>query len=68
MRYATLELRGPLQAPVGWTVWLRDDEGRPVGLAHAARRTVCLAMRPESLLSDALARDWLRAAVAFAAG
>ena len=36
-------------------------------ITHAVRRVACLLLRPESLLSDELARDWLRVALAFAA-
>jgi hypothetical protein len=69
LRSATLELDGSGRAdePVGWATWVHDDQGRPVVLAHAQRRIVCLLMRPESLLSDPLARRALRAAIAFAA-
>ncbi|HEX7437543.1 MAG TPA: chorismate-binding protein [Caldimonas sp.] len=72
MRYATLAIDwGPQRRPVtasGWAVWIHDARQRPLVLAHAARRTVCLLLRPESLLSDELARAVLRAAIAFAAG
>jgi anthranilate/para-aminobenzoate synthase component I len=68
MRCATLAVRwDSTREPAGWSVWLRDRDDRPVALAHAGRRVVCLLLRPESLLSDELARDWLRAALAFAA-
>ena len=76
MRYATLAFDGfPSNGTVvgaepapAWTSWLRDEAGRPLVLARAADRTVCFLIRPESLLSDPLARDLLRAALAFAAG
>ena len=76
MRYSTLAFEGfPNDGPVAgaesasaWTAWLRDEAGRPLVLARAADRTVCFLIRPESLLSDPLARDLLRAALAFAAG
>jgi len=79
MRYATLVLdgfaegaaadpSGPRQdAAHTWLPWLRDDAGQPLVLARAADRTVCFLIRPESLLSDPLARDLLRAALVFAA-
>ena len=68
MRYATLELAAGAAAPLaGWAVWAADDTGRPMVLAHAALRTVCLLMRPESLLSDPAALEVLRAALVFAA-
>ena len=50
-----------------WRVWLRDEAGRPLALADAQRRIVCLLFRPESLLSDPEALDVLRVALAFAA-
>ena len=79
MRYATLALAEPMSDgadaavdakgdAVAWTPWLRDGAGRPLVLARAADRTVCFLIRPESLLSDSLARDLLRAAIRFAAG
>jgi len=76
MRYATLALDDPLadgavcgaEPASAWAPWLRDEAGRPLVLARAADRTVCFLIRPESLLSDPLARDLLRAALAFAAG
>ena len=76
MRYATLALDDPLTDGTGrgavsasaWTPWLRDEAGQPLVLARGADRTVCFLIRPESLLSDPLARDLLRAALAFAAG
>ncbi len=75
MRYATLALDGVMadaaeacgSAAAEWTPWLRDEAGAPLVLARAADRSVCFLMRPESLLSDPLARDLLRAALAFAA-
>jgi anthranilate/para-aminobenzoate synthase component I len=72
MRYATLAIDWALQrrpaTASGWVVWIHDERQRPLVLAHAARRTVCLLLRPDSLLSDELARAVLRAAIAFAAG
>ncbi|MDP2816669.1 MAG: hypothetical protein Q8O29_00005 [Polaromonas sp.] len=65
-RYASLGLQGS-ELPAGWQIWVRDDQGRPVALAHAGRRTVCLLFRPDSLLSEPQARQVLRAALAFAA-
>jgi anthranilate/para-aminobenzoate synthase component I len=78
MRYATLaldesirvvddKLSGVGHAASGWAPWLRDATGRPLVLARASDRTVCFLIRPESLLSDPLARDLLRAAIVFAA-
>ncbi|MEO8526658.1 MAG: chorismate-binding protein [Caldimonas sp.] len=77
MRYATLaldesirviddKLSGGGDAVAVWAPWLRDDAGRPLVLAFG--RTVCFLVRPESLLSDPLARDLLRAAIVFASG
>jgi anthranilate synthase len=68
MRHATLAVRWQsAHEPAGWSVWLRDGDDLPVALAQAERRVVCVLLRAESLLSDELARDWLRAALAFAA-
>ncbi|MEO6746153.1 MAG: chorismate-binding protein [Caldimonas sp.] len=71
MRYATLALvEGPRDqghGDSGWEVWVRDEADRPLVLADARRRVVCLLIRPESLLSDAAALDVLKAALAFAA-
>ena len=72
MRYATLAVdwasdRKPADAS-DWVVWTHDDQERPLVLAHARHRTVCLLLRPDSLLSAALARVVLRAAIAYAAG
>lgn len=78
MRYATLALGEPMpvgadaaidagEAASAWTTWLHDDAGRPLVLSHHVDRVVCFLIRPESLLSDPLARDLLRAAIAFAA-
>lgn len=75
MRYATLALGEPMPGRAdaasdagdvasAWTPWLHDNAGRPLVLAR--RRTVCFLIRPESLLSDPLARDLLLAALAFA--
>jgi anthranilate/para-aminobenzoate synthase component I len=77
MRYATLALAATMSghdlgsveaahAIPGWSPWLRDEAGQPLVLAREADRTVCFLVRPESLLSDPLARDVLRAAIAFA--
>ncbi|MBI3375031.1 MAG: chorismate-binding protein [Betaproteobacteria bacterium] len=72
MRYATLAVDWASEHlstdASSWAVWIRDDRRRPLVLAHAERRTVCMLLRPDSLLSDKLARDALRAAIAFAAG
>ncbi|HSV44988.1 MAG TPA: chorismate-binding protein, partial [Ramlibacter sp.] len=57
-------LEGP--TPVGWDLWAIDANGLPVALAHPQSRTVCLLFRPDSLLSDALALEMLRMALAFA--
>jgi hypothetical protein len=66
-RYASLALlTGDL--PAGWLVWVRDERGQAVALAHGPSRTVCLLFRPDSLLSDPQALQVLRAALAFAAG
>ena len=71
LRHATLavdwEAAASSAAAHGWTVWALDDAQHPAVLAHAARRSVCLLLRPESLLSDRLAHAALRAAIAFAA-
>ena len=71
MRYATLGLDaapdGEGADGGGWQVWVRDDSANPLVLANAARRIVCLLIRPESLLSDVAALDVLKAALAFAA-
>ncbi|MEO7007632.1 MAG: chorismate-binding protein, partial [Caldimonas sp.] len=70
LRHATLAVDWAAAASSaavhGWTVWALDDAQRPAVLAHAARRSVCLLLRPESLLSDPLAHAALRAAIAFA--
>jgi hypothetical protein len=81
-RYATLAIDWPTHLlPPGsdsrspgsadaasWSTWLRDEQGSPLIVAHAGRRVVCLLIRPESLLSDDLARGALRAAIVFAGG
>ena len=71
MCYATLALvEGPKDqghGDSGWQVWVRDEADRPLVLADARRRVVCMLIRPESLLSDAAALDVLKAALAFAA-
>ena len=71
MRYATLGLvEGPSGEGNGdssWQVWVRDETDRPLVLADARRRIVCLLIRPESLLSDSAALEVLKAALAFAA-
>ena len=70
MRYATLALdMEPRARPVdaeGWQVWFRDGDGVPLVLVEEGRRIVCLLIRPESLLSDPLALELLKAALAFA--
>jgi isochorismate synthase EntC len=64
-RYASLGLStGALAA--GWVVWVRDEQGQALALAHAENRIVCLLFRPDSLLSDPQALQVLRAALAFA--
>ncbi|MGZ5277238.1 MAG: chorismate-binding protein [Caldimonas sp.] len=79
MRYATLALAGggddreqpgssSRDGGAGWTPWLRDEAGAPLVLARTAPAAVCFLIRPESLLSDPLALDLLRAAIAFTAG
>ena len=75
MRYATLALAedsGRAKASDeddAWSAcWLRDAAGTPLVLGRAAPPAVCFLIRPESLLSDPLALDLLRAAIAFAAG
>ena len=50
-----------------WSAWLRDAAGAPLVVARAAPPGVCFLIRPESLLSDPLALELLRAAIAFAA-
>jgi anthranilate/para-aminobenzoate synthase component I len=72
MRYATLAVEpapngAGADAAAAWHVWFRDDADRPLVLADARRRIVCLLIRPESLLSDPVALDVLKAALAFAA-
>ena len=73
MRYATLALAEQGAPAVGtergdaWSAWLRDAHGTPLVLARAAPPAVCFLIRPESLLSDPLALELLRAAIAFAA-
>ena len=71
-RYATLEVdwSAGLEPAQGarWQAWLRDEHGAPLIVAHARRRVVCMLLRPESLMSDDLAREALRAAIVFAAG
>jgi NhaP-type Na+/H+ or K+/H+ antiporter len=42
--------------------------GAPLVLARVAPPAVCFLIRPESLLSDPLALELLRAAISFAAG
>ncbi len=70
-RYATLAVdwaAGPaLDETGGWQRWLCDEHGAPLIVAHAARRVVCMLIRPDSLMSDDCARDALRTALAFAA-
>ena len=66
VRYASLALRGG-DLPAGWQIWVRDDTGQPVVLAHAGWRLVCLLFRPDSLGSEPQALQVLRAALAFAA-
>ena len=73
MRHATLALAGgpghgaDAGTAAPWTVWLRDAGGGAVVLARAEPPAVCFLIRPESLLSDPLALQLLRAAIAFAA-
>ena len=66
-RYVSLALQGR-GLPAGWQIWGHDDQGQPVVLAHAGRRTACLLFRPDSLLSESKALQVLSAALAFAAG
>ena len=65
-RYTSLALI-PGELPAGWQVWVRDDHGQPMALAHAGKRLVCLLFRPDSLLSEPLALQVLQAALAFIA-
>ncbi|WP_372826186.1 chorismate-binding protein [Polaromonas sp.] len=65
-RYASLALLAG-ELPAGWQVWVRDDQGQPVALAHAGRRLVALLFRPDSLLSGPQALQVLRAALVYAA-
>ena len=68
-RYATLAVdfdATPLDVQSSWQVWARDEQARPVVLAHSQRRVVCLLMRPDSLMSDELARGVLRHCLQFA--
>ena len=71
-RYATLDVdwdANPEPAErAAWQSWSCDERGAPLIVANAARRVVCMLIRPESLMSDECARDALRAAIAFAAG
>jgi len=73
MRYATLALAEQGAPAVStergdaWSAWLRDAAGAPLVVARAAPPGVCFLIRPESLLSDPLALELLRAAIAFAA-
>ncbi|MEO5881726.1 MAG: chorismate-binding protein [Caldimonas sp.] len=67
IRYSTLALDADADAgAAGWSTWLRDEQGSPLVLARARDRTVCFLIRPESLLSDGLARELLREAISFA--
>lgn len=63
-RYASLALAAD-GLPSGWQVWVRDNQGEPVVLAHAGRRLVALLFRPDSLLSEPPALQVLGAALAF---
>ena len=57
-RYATLAVdfaATPAGVQALWQIWANDADSRPVVLAHAERRVVCLLMRPESLMSDEVA-------------
>ncbi|MBA4327756.1 MAG: hypothetical protein C0428_05980 [Polaromonas sp.] len=63
-RYASLALAAG-ELPAGWQVWVRDDRGEPVVLAHAGRRLAALLFRPDSLLSEPPALQVLGAALAF---
>ncbi|MBC7379741.1 MAG: chorismate-binding protein [Burkholderiaceae bacterium] len=68
-RYATLAVdfdATPLDVQSSWQVWARDEQARPVVLAHSQRRVVCLLMRPDSLMSDEFARGVLRHCLQFA--
>jgi hypothetical protein len=65
-RYASLALTDPAAVLPGWAVWAQDAQQRPVLLAHAQDRVVCLLYRPDSLLSGAAALHSLRAALAWA--
>lgn len=71
VRYATLALAegnastGDGAGRAAWSPWLRDAEGSAVVLARDAPPAVCFLLRPESLLSDPLALDLLRAAIGF---
>ena len=73
LRYATLALadgdarRGDAGIADAWSTWLRDADGAAIVLARAAPPAVCFLLRPESLLSDPLALDLLRLAIAFVA-
>jgi anthranilate/para-aminobenzoate synthase component I len=73
LRYATLALADgdPGRDDAGnaetWSTWLRDADGGAVVLARAAPPAVCFLLRPESLLSDPLALELLRTAIAFVA-
>jgi hypothetical protein len=74
MRYATLAVSGEVSAAgrpglgKAWSPWLGDPAGAPLVLARATPPSVCFLIRPESLLSDPLALDLLRTAIAFASG
>lgn len=65
-RYARYEWEAGT-SPAGWQVWAEDADGKPVVWAHAERRLVCIAFRPDSLMSDGAARNLLMLALRHAA-
>jgi anthranilate/para-aminobenzoate synthase component I len=48
----------------GWEVWARGEDGRPLALANATEKKICLLFRPDSVLSDADAVEAFRASIA----
>lgn len=65
-RYARFELADQA-LPAGWQVWAEDADSHAVVWGHAERRLVCIACRPDSLMSDDAARQFLLSALAHAA-
>lgn len=63
-RYACFEMKDKNQ-PAGWQVWAEDTDGHPVVWAHSERRLVCMACRPDSMMSDHAARKLLLLALIY---